>query len=526
MTHRKIQHLLALIIVCAACMLLCGIPAAATNSARAAKDMPEEKHAQQKTDPNRPNIVFIFADQLRYKSLGYAGDPKAMTPNIDKLSRQGVSFKNFVVNTPLCSAYRASLFTGKYASTTGMVVNELRINPNQQFLAEVLGEGGYLTGYIGKWHLWANQAGYHDATRNAFVPPGEYRLGFDDYWAAYNFNHENYEAFYFHDKPDRIKIEGYGPNAFTDLAIKRIRRWADEDQPFALFLSYSPPHDPWTHANVPDKWYNKFKEVDFSLPATWQNKPDPRMDRNTDPQRWLNFWKPNIPDFKRVYYAMVANLDWNIGRIMDAIKEAGIYEDTIVVFTSDHGEMFGAHGHVFKNTFYDEAVRVPMLIRWPGHIPSGHVSDACMSTVDIMPTLLGLVNLPIPPAVEGMDLSHLALGKPGPDPDAALLQGMGHTYLWRNGYEWRALRTERYTYAVYLSDGKEYLFDNIADPLQTTNLADNPVYQDTLRKLRERLRHRMALIGDEFKKLSWYREHWIKNRKIMRGAKGRFMDGE
>ena len=131
-----------------------------------------------------PNLVFLLADQLRYQSVGYAGDDKAMTPNLDRLAGQGISFRQFVSNTPVCAAYRASLLTGKYASSTGMVVNELRINPNQDCLGHILTSHGYRTGYFGKWHLWGNQAGSHRKVANAFTPPGPYRLGFDGEWAG------------------------------------------------------------------------------------------------------------------------------------------------------------------------------------------------------------------------------------------------------------------------------------------------------------------------------------------------------
>src|SRR5690606_34830552 len=127
----------------------------------------------------------------------------------------------------------------------------------------------------------------------------------------------------------------------------------------------------------------------------------------------------------RVYYAMVANLDANVGRLLEAVDDLGLRENTIFVFTSDHGEMFGAQGRRAKNIFYEEAVRVPLIMRWPGHIPAGSTSDVCLNTPDIMPTLLSLLGLPIPDEVEGMDLSHCALGRSGPEPEAAFMQGMG-----------------------------------------------------------------------------------------------------
>lgn len=142
----------------------------------------------------RPNILYIFADQLRYQSCGYAGDENAITPQIDRLAAGGVNFKNAVVSMPVCSAYRASLFTGKYTTSTGMVINEVRMNPRHRCLAHILQEGGYETAYIGKWHLWANELGNHTDPKNSFVPPGPDRLGFDGTWAAFNFSHDYYHT--------------------------------------------------------------------------------------------------------------------------------------------------------------------------------------------------------------------------------------------------------------------------------------------------------------------------------------------
>ncbi len=140
-------------------------------------------------ETQRPNLIYVFADQIRARSCGYAGDARARTPNLDAFAAQSRNFTNAVSGHPVCAPYRASLLTGKYTTGTGMVINELRINPNQRCLAQVLTDAGYETAYIGKWHLWANELGHHDDPKNAYIPPGPYRLGFDGFWAAYNFHH-------------------------------------------------------------------------------------------------------------------------------------------------------------------------------------------------------------------------------------------------------------------------------------------------------------------------------------------------
>jgi arylsulfatase A-like enzyme len=180
--------------------------------------------------------------------------------------------------------------------------------------------------------------------------------------------------------------------------------------------------------------------------------------------------------------------------------------------------MFGAQGRRAKNIFYDESVRIPFLVRWPGHIAPGSVSDACFNSPDIMPTLLRMMDLPVPKAVEGEDLSHCVLGKPGSQPQAALLQGMGCTAAWQDGYEWRGLRDKQFTYAVYLRDRSELLFDNLADPYQTKNLAADATHAGKLEHFREMLKSRMERINDTFETCTWYRDHWTRDRIIVRSA--------
>lgn len=473
-------------------------------------------------DAAQPNVVILIADQLRYQSVGYAGDKKAITPNIDRLATQGVNFRQFVASTPVCSAFRASLLTSKYASSTGIVVNELRLNPNHDTIAHVLGSRGYKADHIGKWHLWANEAGHHARAANSYTPPGPYRMGFDDYWAGYNFGHNNFKGRYFLNDAQPVDIKGFTSKHFTDLAIDRINLHAKKHEPFLLTVAYSPPHNPWKESNVPPEWYARFKDVSFPKPATWSDTPDPRMDRNTNPKAWLKHWEPKLEEFKRVYYAMTSALDEQVGRIMKSIDDAGIADNTILIFVSDHGEMFGAQGRVLKMTFYEESARVPFLMRWPGKIPAGSVSDAPVSVVDILPTVASLCGAAVSAQVEGMNVAHLALGKSGPEPPFAFLQGMGHTFLWKDGFEWRALRDRRYTYALYRSDGKELLFDNVADPIQSRDLAREPKHAGTLADLRGKLKGKMAEVNDEFQRCSWYRDHWTDNRVIVRGARGEF----
>ena len=467
----------------------------------------------------RPNLIYIFADQLRYQSCGYAGDPLAQTPNINALASESVSFSNAVSGHPVCAPYRASLFTGKYTTSTGMVINEIRLNPAQSCIGHILTENNYQTIYIGKWHLWAAELGNHHDPKNSFTPPGQYRLGFDGFWAAYNFHHNYVNSYYHTDTPKKITLPGFEPDGQTDIAINQIRQAKRQNQPFALFLSYGTPHDPWVKENVPAHFLELFDADDFTLPPNYKDQNDPYADSwaviSPDERKEISNWK-------RCYYAMTANLDWNIGRLLKALDEMNLRDNTIVIFTSDHGEMFGAQGRRAKNIFYDEAVRVPFLVRWPGKIPPGTTSDACLNTPDIMPTLLSMLDLPIPETVEGENLSHCALGEDGAEPEVALMECTGATAAWKDGHEWRALRDKRFTYAVYRADGQEYLFDNSNDPYQIRNLINDIAYTAVIGHFRALLKEKMTNLNDGFEACTWYRDHWTENRIILRSAKGAF----
>jgi len=187
------------------------------------------------------------------------------------------------------------------------------------------------------------------------------------------------------------------------------------------------------------------------------------------------------------------------------------------VFTSDHGECFGAHGRRAKNCFYEEAVRVPFLISRKGILPDNVERDFCFNTVDIMPTLLSLMNIPIPAGVEGCDLSMCV--RDGEDTDeGSLMMCTGPTADYADGYEWRAYRTKQYTYGIYKRDGTEYLFDNISDPFQMINLIDDPKYASLADTLKDKMYSKMSSINDTFENCSYYRDNWIEDRVIKRTA--------
>lgn len=466
----------------------------------------------------KPNLIYVFADQLRYQSVGYTGDCRAQTPNIDALRAESADLCNAVSGHPVCAPYRASLFTGKYTTSTGMVINEIRLNPNHRCFGHVLSDGGYKTSYIGKWHMYAAELGNHYDAKNSYIPKGPDRLGFDDFFASYNFHHNYYgaAAYYHLDSPEKHYVQGYEPDIHTDMAMEQLEQLSGGEEPFAMFLSLGTPHDPWVPENVPGEYLERFSETEFTLPENYLPENDSYADN------WARLSpaeRGELTQWMRVYYAMVANLDDNIGRLMAKIKALGLDKNSIIVFTSDHGELFGAHGRRAKNIFYEEAVRVPMLMKWQSHIPENSTAPVCLNTVDLMPSLLSMLGLEIPSTVEGMNLSGAILQQPGaPEPDGSLMMGTGATAVFEDGHEWRALRTKEYTYAVYHADGKELLFHNLSDPLQMQNLAENPEYADEKAALCASMQKKMDAIGDSFEACSYYEKNWIKDRLILRTA--------
>lgn len=466
------------------------------------------------SENKKPNLIYVFADQLRYDALGCNGNERTQTANLDRLSGECACLDNCVSGHPVCAPYRASLFTGKYTVAkdgTGMVINEVRIGTNHRTFANVLDDGGYETSYIGKWHMYANVFNDHQNPDSSYIPKGADRLGFNGTFWAYNFHHRYYSprAYYHDDSPKKIFYEGYEPDAQTTLAIGEIKRLSAAEKPFALFLSFGTPHDPWTKDNVPEKYLDKFRNVTFPKPRNYSRWNDRYADM------WAKFFpleRRKLNEWQQIYSAMVADIDDNVGRLLATVDELGIADDTVFVFTSDHGEMFGAHGRRAKNIFYEEAVRVPFLVKWGDRLTGR--KDFCMNTVDIMPTLLSLLGLQPPKEVQGKALDDCLTT--GADNDGgSLLMGTGPTAVWCNGYEWRGFRDKQYTYAVYRRDGSEYLFDNKLDPYQQKNLAKNPDYSEIKSRLKTAMHAEMNRVGDGFCKNTDYRKSgWIKNRIV------------
>ena len=437
-------------------------------------------------DPQKkPNVVFIFADQFRNCSLGCMGAAEVKTPHFDELASQGMLFTDAVSGYPLCTPYRAMLLTGRYGTSTGMVSNEIELPSGEVTIAETFKQQGYKTGFIGKWHLEKN----HDP----FVPK-EHRHGFD-FWASRNLGGEYFDSFYCADTPDQIPIPGYEMDGQTDIAIDFMKK--NTQSPFFLMLAWRAPHPP---IGAPSK-YEKMYDA-----ARLTQRPNvPRdMDLRADLVK---------------YYGMITNLDDNMGRIMKALDDMGIADDTIICFSSDHGDMFGSQGLRGKNVPYEESVNVPFIMRYPRAIKPGQKTDCMINSVDVMPTLLSMCGVPIPRGVQGHDLSPVILGKDDTKPEAVLLQRIIDVGNKANA-EWRGVRTAQYTY-TRTREKAWLLFDNEKDPYQKNNLVNKPEYKAVQDKLEAQLQAMMKKIGDKFEPSEVYIERfrpqmgkrWFRNKR-------------
>jgi len=433
----------------------------------------------------KPNLIFVFADEWRAQATGYAGDPnlQGKTPNLDRLATEGVNFCNAVSTLPVCSPYRGSMLTGRYPLSTGLFMNDKKLSPDEISIGDVYKAAGYATAYIGKWHV----DGYG---RTKYIPP-ERRQGFD-YWKVLECTHAyNKSAYYDQDSKERSYWDGYDAFAQTKDAQAYIKKAAVEGKPFVFFLSWGPPHPPM--GGAPEEFKKVFPMDKIKL------RPNVPEDGEKAARKDLNG-----------YYGHIIALDRCMGDLLKTIDEAGIKENTILVFTSDHGDMIESHGQTDKQRPWDESANVPLLIRYPaGQKISGKVTTP-IGTPDLMPTLLGLSGLKIPSTVEGDDLSSIIRGDKPPEDHAVLIESVVPSSNWISdplGREYRGIKTDRYTYVRDLK-GPWLFFDNLTDPYQQKNLVGNPEYAPQQTKLDAQLSQLLVKHNDKFLPAADYCKQW------------------
>ena len=441
-----------------------------------------------KPDP-RPNLVFVFPDQMRSHMLGFMGREPVKTPYLDDFARESVVLTHAISNAPVCSPYRAMLFSGKYPVSNGVLSNAtsyageygIQLKEEEKCWSDVLKDNGYSLGYIGKWHLDAPIEPYIDCKNNRgelkwneWCPP-ERRHGFD-FWYAYGTYDYHMNPLYWSTFAARDSfhfVDQWGPEHEADMAIKFINNedgtYRDPEEPFALVVSMNPPHMPYHH--LPDRYVRMYDGMEGAIDTLFDQPSVPDTSN-----RWGRYYRKHIKN----QLAMVTGVDEQFGRILSALEENRLDQNTIVVFTSDHGDCLGKHEKISKTNPYEESVNIPFMIRWIGRI-NPKFDDLLISVPDVYPTLLDLMGLAgeIPADVEGTSYADAILGKMTDRPSSQLYFIVrrsygGDTQDYFNPAEGdRGVRTHQYT--LYLHKSKDSaaisLWDNYADPYQMNNIA-------------------------------------------------------
>jgi Arylsulfatase A and related enzymes len=419
-----------------------------------------------------PNFLLLITDDQRWDALGVVQEeqgerarfPWFETPNLDRLAREGVRFRNAFVTDPLCAPSRASILTGRHPHAAGVTDNFTPFSPATPTFASALRKAGYVTSYIGKWHMGTQ------AERPGFDETASY-IGFGRYFGA---------EFLVNGRKE-IRDE-WIDDAATDYAITFIKK--NRERPFALVVGFKAPHDPQTPA---ERHRHLFDGAEART-AVSENVPTPY--RNLfrlpvmvgTPEKFLN------------YFRCLVGVDENVGRLLDTLDELKLAENTVVIFMSDNGYYLGERHLLDKRTAYEESLRIPLLIRAPSLFGGSRVEDRVALNIDLAPTILDLAGLSVPESVQGRSLRPLLENRP---PET-----------WRDGFFFRYYYDRTYPYApgvagVRTSQGKlirypgredwTEVFDLRADPYELNNLARDPHATD----LRDKLEAEFVRLGTE-----------------------------
>ena len=425
---------------------------------------------------SRPNIIVFFTDQQRWDTTGVHGNPLDLTPNFDRMAQQGTHLFNTVTCQPVCGPARSCMQTGQYATTTGCFRNGIPLPQDAKTLAHYFKEAGYATGYIGKWHL---------ADEEPVTKP---KRGGYEYWLASNlleFLSDSYDCVMYDNDNQRVKMPGYRVDAQTDAAIRYIDKHQErhQEEPFFLFVSYLEPH----HQNHLD---------DYPPPDGYR-------------ERYTGRWTP--PDLAALggssrqhlggYYGMVKRLDEALGRVFDALKSLQMLENTIILYTTDHGCHFKTRNSEYKRSCHESSVRLPTAIIGPGFNSGGQIHEL-VSLLDLPPTLLDAAGIGVPDQMQGRSVLPLIRRETASWPDEVFIQ-------ISEAQVGRAVRTKRWKYAVDApeKDGnrdagsahyiEQYLYDLAYDPYELTNLIGLDSHRGVADVLRDRLIRRMVEAGEE-----------------------------
>lgn len=433
---------------------------------------------------SKKNIIWFVVDQMSGHAMWCNGDPNVFTPNLDNMSICGTNFPEAVSGYPLCCPFRGTMMTGKYAHNHSVKLHEDRLDPSYKTVTDVLNDNNYETIHLGKWHLAGIKE--RDIRSCKQTVPHEDRGRFDT-WIGYDNNNSQWDTWVHGHEDDKeiehYRLPEYETDCLTDMALERIEARRNSDRPFFMVVSVQPPHWP---------------------------QLAPAENRNYQAQQLT--LRPNVPatheDWTRTnlsgYYAQIENIDQNVGRIVDSLRDSEMLNDTHIMFFCDHGDQIGSQGRFGKCVPYEETIRVPFMIG--GGQPMGYDgmragrAPSLINHVDIAPTTLGLCGIETPNWMEGFDYSHRRTGinakeRIAAEPDSAYLQLIDDR---ESGYAWRSVVTrDGWKYAC-VQNGEWLLFNLNDDPYEQNNLAFNTAFRKRRGEMKALLKDWIKKSGDDF----------------------------
>lgn len=460
----------------------------------------------------RPNIVFIFTDDHARQAIGAYGSRINTTPNLDRLASQGMLFRNCFCTNSVCAPSRAVILTGKHSHINGMISNRERFDGSQPTLPKLLGEAGYETAIIGKWHLKSDPTGFDHWE----VLPGQGRYYNPNFLKPVD------------GKVETVTYTGYATDVITDLSIEWLKNRSDPSRPFLLMSQHKAPHrhfepnldhlmmyedetipEPPTlfddyqgrtsaarmqtmeiarHMNARDLKLVRPMAMNDEQYAVWRAAYEPRNKamRDANPQgvdlvRWK--YQRYIKDYLRC----VASVDDNVGRLMAYLEEAGLADNTVVVYSSDQGFYLGEHGWFDKRWMYEESLVMPLIVRWPGVVKPGSQSTDLVQNLDFAETFLEMAGVPIPADMQGSSLVPVLQGRTPPDWRRSIYYHYYEFPGWHDVRRHCGVRTDRYKLIHYYDIDEWELFDLQLDPHELRSAYTNPFYADVVKTMKEEL---------------------------------------
>jgi arylsulfatase A-like enzyme len=443
--------------------------------------------------PQRYNMVFVLVDDLRFDTMGFL-TPGLRTPNIDFLARNGVYFPNAVVTSALCSPSRATILTGQTARNHGVIDNNDSSEAGLKFFPEYLRSAGYQTAFIGKWHM--GQAS--DAPRPGFDRWVSFR-GQGSYFPTDGLSPARVQAGQrqtLNVDGKEVQQKGYITDELTDYAMDWLEHGRDTSKPFFLYLSHKAVH---SEAKPPERYAKQYADLDIQLPASMANTEENNRGKPMWVRNQRNSWHgadffyhtdQSLKDYVREYYRTLSPVDDSLGRILSYLRKNRLENNTLIVFYSDNGFLFGDHGLIDKRNAYEPSVRVPMVAYAPGLLPKGVVNPVRVRNLDLAPTFLDVAHVAAPSQFEGRSVLPVASGKVAPS--AWKEDDFVYEYYW----EWTfphtpttfAIESGRLKYIQYHGVWDiEELYDVEHDPNEMHNLIDDPRFLQAKLDLRHKL---------------------------------------